>query len=81
MLKAKLLVMAASPLFNGNPDYADFTNKDGEHLFSQEYSVQKWIDAQEACEEAIEMCEQERAVSARRSYCTKPIRTCCSVTG
>ena len=58
MLKAKLLVMAASPLFNGNPDYADFTNKDGEHLFSQEYSVQKWIDAQEACEEAIEMCEQ-----------------------
>jgi len=32
-LKAKVLVLAASPLFNGNPDYATFKdNKDTSHL-------------------------------------------------
>lgn len=57
-LKAKLLVMAASPLFNGNPDYADFKNKDGEHLFNPDFSTKKWEDAAEACRLAIEMCEK-----------------------
>ena len=33
-LKARLLVTAASPLFNGNKDYANYVDKDGEHLFN-----------------------------------------------
>lgn len=56
-LKAKLLVMAASPLFNGNPDYASFVDKDGVHLFSTSYDQQKWNDARDACKAAIDAAE------------------------
>ncbi|WP_197027684.1 RagB/SusD family nutrient uptake outer membrane protein [Prevotella sp. 10(H)] len=56
-LKAKLLVTAASPLFNGNPDYADFVDKEGMHLFSTEYDQSKWVKAAEACYDAIESCK------------------------
>lgn len=52
-LKAKVLVYAASPLFNGNTDYAGFTNSEGEELFSQTFSMQKWDSAAAACKEAI----------------------------
>lgn len=51
--KAKILTYAASPLFNGNIDYANFTNKDGELLFNQEYTADKWKKAVDALEEAI----------------------------
>ncbi len=54
MLKAKLLVTAASPLFNGNSDYADFKDSDGLPFFPQEFSAQKWQDAVDACELALE---------------------------
>jgi starch-binding outer membrane protein, SusD/RagB family len=53
-LKAKVLVTAASPLFNGNPDFASFTDKDGVHLFSAGVDPQKWETAVEACRVAIE---------------------------
>lgn len=53
-IKAKVLVYAASPLFNGNPDYRNFTNKDGTPLFSSEYSAEKWQIAADACKEAID---------------------------
>ncbi|PWJ57949.1 putative outer membrane starch-binding protein [Dyadobacter jejuensis] len=56
-LKAKVLVTAASPLFNGNSDYASFTNKDGTPLFATSYDENKWIDAVQACKEAIEVAE------------------------
>ena len=56
-LKAKLLVTAASPLFNGNPDYADFKDKDGTYLFDSEYQQSKWVKAAEACYDAIESCK------------------------
>lgn len=56
-LKAKLLVMAASPLFNGNPDFANFTDKEGKHLFSNAYDVNKWVKAKEACKAAIDAAE------------------------
>src|SRR5690606_34339802 len=51
--KAKILAYAASPLFNGNSDYANFTNKDGTVLFNQEYKPEKWQKAVDALEEAI----------------------------
>lgn len=55
-LKAKVLVYAASPLFNGNSDYAGYTNKDGTPLFNTEYSLEKWEKAAEATKAAIELC-------------------------
>ncbi|NDV83109.1 RagB/SusD family nutrient uptake outer membrane protein [Bacteroides sp. 51] len=58
MLKAKLWLTAASPLFNGNPDYADFVDKDGEHLFNSVYDVTKWEKAASICKAAIESCEE-----------------------
>lgn len=53
-LKAKVLVYAASPLFNGNKDYAGFTSSDGVQFFDQTYSVEKWQKAAEACKVAID---------------------------
>lgn len=56
-VKAQVLLLAASPLFNGNTDFADLKNPDGKLLFNPEYDVQKWIAAAEAAREAIEIAE------------------------
>ncbi len=55
-LKAKVLVTAASPLFNGNTEFAGFKNKAGKELFSQAYDAAKWDRAATACKEAIDAC-------------------------
>lgn len=55
-IKAKVLIYAASPLFNGNSDYAGFVGNQGEQLFDPQFSVEKWERAAEACREAIELC-------------------------
>ncbi len=53
-LKARMLLYAASPLFNGNTEYySGFKNKDGTPLMSQTYSVDKWQKAADACLDAI----------------------------
>lgn len=57
-LKAMTLFYAASPLFNGNPAYANFTNKKGELLFPT-YNKEKWKRAAEATDEAIRICTEE----------------------
>ncbi|WP_232826989.1 RagB/SusD family nutrient uptake outer membrane protein [Chitinophaga deserti] len=56
-VKAKLLVMAASPLFNGNPDYSHFKNRDGLALFNPAFDATKWKKAAEACKAAITAAE------------------------
>ena len=53
-IKARVLVMAASPLFNGNWAYENFTSKQGDPLFSATYDPSKWERAASACKEAIE---------------------------
>lgn len=55
-LKAKVLVTAASPLFNGNIDQITLKNNNGESLFNPEFSKEKWEAAALACEEAIQVC-------------------------
>ena len=55
-LKAKVLVEAASPLFNGNADYSNFKRKDDVQYFNQTYDVNKWEKAAVACREAIDNC-------------------------
>ena len=51
--KAKLLLYAASPLFNCNKDYAEVVNTDGKQLFPQDTSKEqeKWDNARKAYEE------------------------------
>lgn len=56
-VKARLLVMAASPLFNGNPDYASFKDKDGVALFNPTFDANKWVKARDAAKAAIESAE------------------------
>jgi len=56
-LKAKLWIMVASPLFNGNADQAALKNPDGEALFPAAVDPQKWIKARDAAKDAIDLAE------------------------
>lgn len=65
-LKARVLLYAASPLWNGNFPYKDWKNKVtssyggidyGYELVSKTYDPQKWERARIACEEAIKEAE------------------------
>ena len=53
-LKAKILVLAASPIFNGNTDLSELTDNLGNKLVSQVNDPQKWVYARDALFEAIE---------------------------
>lgn len=56
-VKAKLLVMAASPLFNGNPDFAGFKDVEGHALFNPTFDSKKWEKARDAALTAIQAAE------------------------
>ncbi len=56
-VRARMLLFAASPLVNGNPDYANHKNKDGENLFSTTADKSKWAYAAQACKELIDAAE------------------------
>ncbi|MCX6309342.1 MAG: RagB/SusD family nutrient uptake outer membrane protein [Bacteroidia bacterium] len=57
-IKARVLVTAASPLFNGNQDYSSFKDNRGTYLFpTGEPKIEKWQRAVIACKEAIDTCE------------------------
>lgn len=59
-LKAKVLVYAASPLFNGNTEQSALVNTkspDKTPLFNQTVSIEKWRLAVNACKEALDLCE------------------------
>lgn len=56
-LKARILLYAASPLFNGNPDYVNFTDKNGVRLFPQSNDNNKWQLAAQAAKDCIDQCE------------------------
>jgi hypothetical protein len=56
---ARVYVYRASPFFNGNTDFfSTFKNVDGTHFFPQEYKKEKWKDAIDALNEAIDICEK-----------------------
>ena len=57
-LKAKILVTAASILFNANSDQETLTNRDGTLLFNQTYNPEKWQKAVAACAAAITICNK-----------------------
>jgi hypothetical protein len=60
--KAKVLVYAASPLFNNNDDQSTLRNHDGTPLFTTGLSAEevkaKWNSAVIACREAILLCHE-----------------------
>ncbi len=56
-IKALVLVTAASPLFNGNPDFAGLEDNRGVKLFNATYDASKWQKAADAALDAIETCE------------------------
>ena len=56
-VKAKALVWAASPLFNGNGDYALWMDKRGKQLIPSTYDEGKWQRAATALKEAIDCAE------------------------
>lgn len=57
-LKAQVLTYAASPLFNGNTDYADMVDNRGIALFQQDYDAEKWRIAADALKEAIDVSHE-----------------------
>lgn len=58
-MRAEVLLFAASPLFNGNTDYANMTDNRGTTLFPQTYDPDKWKVAADACREAIDTCHMQ----------------------
>ena len=61
-VKAKVQVLAASELFNGNPDYAMITDKQGRNLFPTEKDPNKWVIAAESIKEAIDVAESRGGI-------------------
>ena len=57
-MKAKMLLYAASPLFNGNSEfYSNFKDKNGNTLMPLTYDGNKWQKAADAFKEAINLAE------------------------
>lgn len=54
-LKARTLLYAASPLFNGNTLYAGIKNPDGTNLFPQTYDKNKWLLAANAANAVLSL--------------------------
>ncbi|MFZ6012202.1 MAG: RagB/SusD family nutrient uptake outer membrane protein [Bacteroidota bacterium] len=52
--KQEVLLLAASPLFNGNTDYANLKNIDGKQLVSQQTDISKWQRAADAAKAYID---------------------------
>lgn len=53
-IKARLLTYAASPLYNGNQDFAGWKDSEGRNMINPEYDARKWELARAACKEAID---------------------------
>ncbi len=70
-IKARMLLYAASPLWNGGFPYPDWKNENfetpgyGKELVSKNYDPQKWERALTACKEALELAIGE---GKRRLY-------------
>jgi hypothetical protein len=57
-IKARIMLLRASPFFNGNREYyGDFLDFDGKPFFPLEENPQRWNDALDAVNTAITFCE------------------------
>lgn len=66
--KARLLLYAASPLVNGNPDYIGFNNPDGTPLMSTTYDPEKWKRALDAAAAAIALADEINPDTKKPKY-------------
>ncbi|MGF7141360.1 RagB/SusD family nutrient uptake outer membrane protein [Roseimarinus sediminis] len=61
-IKSRVLLYAASPLFNGNSEfYETFTDKEGNKLFNTTYDAAKWEKAAQAAKAAIDFALENGA--------------------
>ncbi|MGQ8338712.1 RagB/SusD family nutrient uptake outer membrane protein [Sunxiuqinia sp. A32] len=57
-IKARVMLFRASPFFNGNVEYfGDFTDTEGNPFFPLEYDKEKWKDAIDAIDDALNTCQ------------------------
>ena len=56
-LRARVLLYAASPLYNGNLDFLNVVDKKGNQLISQTYDESKWAKAAAAAKDVIELAK------------------------
>jgi len=54
-VKAKVALWAASPLWNGNPNFSNFQNQDGTPLAPISYDEEKWKVAADAAKAVIDL--------------------------
>ncbi|MGO4292033.1 RagB/SusD family nutrient uptake outer membrane protein [Chitinophaga sp. RAB17] len=54
-IKARLLLYAASPQYNGNTDLATFKSQSGTPMMSQSYDKEKWKKAADAAKAVIDL--------------------------
>ena len=54
-MKSRILLLAASPIYNGNQVYAGWRNPDGTQLVPQDYDNEKWKRAADAALELINL--------------------------
>lgn len=80
-LKARVWLYWASPLFNGNTDYAYFLDHEGRPFFNQTEDASRWQQAAEACEDAIQACREsgiglykESDFSTRANLCDQTMK-------
>lgn len=85
MLKAEALVMAASPLFNGNPDFSELADNQGRKLFNAIEDPSKWNKAASACKAAIDLCQEANidlyTFTDNRYQLSDSTRLCMSIRG
>lgn len=60
-IKAKTLILAASPIFNNNNFYNGVTDKRGVELFPRGNSAERWEKALKACDDAARSAEGDGA--------------------
>lgn len=56
-IRAKVWLIAASPLFNGNPMYASMRNPSGSNIFPTAYDNEKWKKAADATRDLLDLAE------------------------
>ena len=67
-VKSKVLLYAASPLVNGNTEYAGFKNHDGKALINTSYDVGKWARAAGAAKTVIDYAEASGKLGLYKKY-------------
>ncbi|NDV60111.1 RagB/SusD family nutrient uptake outer membrane protein [Bacteroides sp. 519] len=64
-VKSQVLLMAASPQWNGNSEYASFKNLDGTSLVNTQYSEDKWKKAAAASKALIDAAETNSSIDVK----------------